>query len=137
MMTEEELANLQPGPDLNALVAKMVLGCSVVTVPVGYAANEYPFFNDEPAREEYFVCECLDRRHGIKGVAFHWLKHYSTNMGAAWSLTEHVGSRWVIDCVPRESQYIVRCQTSTDVCRVDGRNLPLAICLTALKAVRA
>lgn len=119
---------MEPGRELDALIAEKVMGCR----PEADTSGDGP------------VCGCIDRSHSDK---LGWLKEYSTDIAAAWEVVEKLRSpskmffeiRFEDKCW--SAQFYTAKASVELVRRWYGTGLldsaPHAICLAALKAVGA
>ncbi len=125
-MTDEEIDQMEAGPEMDALVAEFMIGWR-------RAPSE-----DDPAGW------CWVTEHGrTRGSATALMPTYSTNIAAAWQVVEKLKERFssvLVETNPR--QYYVDIVTDKGtpsyyrtVADAEADTAPLAICRAALKAV--
>ena len=135
----------KPGPELDAEVAEMVMGCKPQKQTFrGAGADEYkcgcgdPYPHNEPSYDN------------VEPYEDDWIWAYSTDIGAAWKVVERmcelfperplrIGRRW------GDGGMHARCDAdlgkwwdadaADTAVRVRGDTAPHAICLAALEAV--
>jgi len=128
-MTKEEILNMEPGPELDRLVAEKVMGWRRRSHK--FSQNAWEWYNPEipdPYHNKDFVCNDVD------------LPKFSTDIAAAWKVVNRL----------REKQFDIMIKTLKDRWEVlisdpdkildwyaTAPELPLAICRAALLAVSA
>ena len=121
---------MNPGNELDALVAERVMGCDLEpNEPCGTSLSHCPYDKSEHTR--FF----------LTGLASSGTpKPYSTDISAAWEVVEKLGSNCSISYRPRGKHIAAFDIQITALCPLGvatgfGRTVPYAICLAALKAV--
>ena len=131
-MTPEEIDALEPARALAVLVARLVMGCSVVTP------------EDEPDQPR---CGCSERPAAHADFAYDsggFLRSYSTVLDDAWHVVDHLSARfWFMlsDQMPTAGQQVAGSRSCAAF--IDrhgtvvgyGATPALAICRAALLAV--
>lgn len=125
-----DVDKLEAGPELDALIAEKVMGCSVTSI--------------EFEGRVWFRCSCAGAPHGQvdsdgeKTVA---LQAYSTDIAAAWSVLEKFPWFRIDNRGDYEGNEAFMVELTDDVKNLAGKmwgpTAPLAICRAALKAVGA
>lgn len=117
---------MNPGPELDALVAEKVMGCKVKNNRCGCSF---------PVKTDYYGTPIGVPPHASNSPIW-TLKEYSTSIEAAWEVftkfksdedwaVGRYGDKWCV--MPTDDE--------TGEFRVFGKTAPHAICLAALKAV--
>lgn len=127
-IAQERAAATEPGPSFDRFIAGEILGC--------------------PTAQRIGQCRCEDEIHGTSWpdppCVRHEIKRYSTDMGAAWEVVEHLTrlkggvsalfqiTRWSLYHV--SFSFEVQGTTGQTVFEDSKPTAPHAICLAAMKA---
>ena len=127
-MTRDEILALEPGPELDALVAEKVMGYMIRAEHV-CGASGFGMPGDV----------CPGCREGRPGPFYSGKAHYSTDIAAAWEVAEKV-IRWRGSIIAGARQYKPKCWvTISDLSPTPmsgtGETMPEALCKAALLAV--
>jgi len=83
---------MEPGPELDAIIAEKVMGCKLWRRSEALmAAKDQTEYESLRRRAEY-ECTCPDSAHtdcDDEGM-YSWLKEYSTDIAAAWEVVERM-----------------------------------------------
>ncbi len=129
------MSNLQPGRELDALVAEKIFGCVVRDEP------------DEPWTTEGPHCGCEHRVHEeletdpeFTAPVPSGLRRYSTDIAAAWEVVQVLNDRWNVtihspEAGEAEVEVVLNgCVGVNPRLEARAETVPHAICLAALEA---
>lgn len=133
---------MEPGRDLDALVAEKVVGLDLSPREGGHVWGEKHHHDlhylrlcqNEGCNEQWM--ECCDPDNPPSGPCVPWMSRYSTDIEAAWQVVEKLMFQYHDINLRYEPDFDVWiCKTTTS--KAQGDTAPEAICLAALEAVGA
>lgn len=128
---------MKPGRELDMLVAERIMGCKVLrATDTGLSQDEY----ERRRRWDGGRCGCPGTPHNDSDDegCYEWLREYSTDIAAAWTVIEKLKNEnnyvEVISIVG-DKRWICRWRVNGAIYGAGAETAPHAICLAALRAV--